>query len=516
MHPRTCSTPGTRRQLKHSQYFLRHADFLQCAFCAASSLPPRSCSRTPAGCAAQSGAASTPPAPRRRARCSSSGSCSRRKTPRRRSTRSTASGTCLLAVALLRAARRGGSRRRRPPRHTARRRPASPSSAAAALALRQRRRRGLHGEAPEPICLTAANPDAPAGRASSGRGRGRRPPRALQLLLQGAAAAVFFERFRASRRSSCGPRRPPGGAGARESSPPSLILERPANSRGARRARRCCLAGERGSHAHRAHARGRIRARGRAARPAARRRALRDVPRRAQPRVREPTVQTEVGVELQELSPAIERAPPPALAGRPLKSLELRMCGVRKAFMCGLEGVHRRTRGGHMRARIVPRTRANRSTKAFCVRVFLRDRAIGAPARRAARRAVRARLTRDARFPIPRVAARRATHRAGDPPGTRRARGSRRAMRTWYRKICARAYLLQERRDAGDVGDVVEDAGAKGRLRERSHGVKHVPAGAQRHPFQRALPPLPCAPLRSPPDSPASAALARGGRAEIV
>jgi len=80
----------------------------------------------------------------------------------------------------------------------------------------------------------------------------------------------------------------------------------------------------------------------------------------------------------------------------------------------------------------------------------------------------------------------RATHRAGDLSGTRSG-GRDRVARCGrgIERLRARAYLLAERRDAGDVVDVVEDAGAKGRLRERGHGVKHVRAGAQRHLFQR-------------------------------
>lgn len=76
--------------------------------------------------------------------------------------------------------------------------------------------------------------------------------------------------------------------------------------------------------------------------------------------------------------------------------------------------------------------------------------------------------------------------RAGDPPGTRSG-GRDRVARCGrgIERLRARAYLLAERRDAGDVGDVVEDAGAKGRLRERGHGVKHIRAGAQRHLFER-------------------------------
>lgn len=80
----------------------------------------------------------------------------------------------------------------------------------------------------------------------------------------------------------------------------------------------------------------------------------------------------------------------------------------------------------------------------------------------------------------------REMRRAGYPPGTRSG-GRDRVARCGrgIERLRARAYLLAERRDAGDVGDVVEDAGAKGRLRERGHGVKHIRAGAQRHLFER-------------------------------
>ena len=49
----------------------------------------------------------------------------------------------------------------------------------------------------------------------------------------------------------------------------------------------------------------------------------------------------------------------------------------------------------------------------------------------------------------------------------------------------APATLADSLLDDLDDLDVVEDAGAKGRLRERGHGVKHVRAGAQCHLFQR-------------------------------
>jgi hypothetical protein len=47
-------------------------------------------------------------------------------------------------------------------------------------------------------------------------------------------------------------------------------------------------------------------------------------------------------------------------------------------------------------------------------------------------------------------------------------------------KICARTHLLAQRRDACDVGDVVQDAWSQGGLGERGDGVHHVRARAQR------------------------------------
>lgn len=134
---------------------------------------------------------------------------------------------------------------------------------------------------------------------------------------------------------------------------------------------------------------------------------------------------------------------------------------------------------------------SRRSTKKAFSRVrvfFFRDRAIGGH-RLDARLAARcARVsTRDARFPIPRASrrdARDASSRRSVGNAFGRSRSRRRCGRG-IERLRARAYLLAERRDAGDVVDVVEDAGAKGRLRERGHGVKHVRAGAQRHLFQR-------------------------------
>lgn len=105
---------------------------------------------------------------------------------------------------------------------------------------------------------------------------------------------------------------------------------------------------------------------------------------------------------------------------------------------------------------------------------------------RLAARSARA-STRDARFAIPRASrrgARDASSRRSAGNALGRSRSRARCGRG-IERLRARAYLLAERRDAGDVGDVVEDAGAKGRLRERGHGVKHIRAGAQRHLFER-------------------------------
>jgi hypothetical protein len=49
----------------------------------------------------------------------------------------------------------------------------------------------------------------------------------------------------------------------------------------------------------------------------------------------------------------------------------------------------------------------------------------------------------------------------------------------------ARTYLLAQSSDAGDVVYVVEDAGAKGRLRESGHGMQHIRARAQRNLLER-------------------------------
>lgn len=114
-----------------------------------------------------------------------------------------------------------------------------------------------------------------------------------------------------------------------------------------------------------------------------------------------------------------------------------------------------------------------------------RDRGVGST--RGSPRGPRAprRGTRGLRYLVRRGEVRE-MRRAGDPPGTRSG-GRDRVARCGrgIERLRARAYLLAERRDAGDVGDVVEDAGAKGRLRERGHGVKHIRAGAQRHLFER-------------------------------
>lgn len=114
-----------------------------------------------------------------------------------------------------------------------------------------------------------------------------------------------------------------------------------------------------------------------------------------------------------------------------------------------------------------------------------RDRGVGST--RGSPRGPRAprRGTRGSRYLVRRGEVRE-MRRAGDPPGTRSGGRDRARCGRGIERLRARAsYLLAERRDAGDVGDVVEDAGAKGRLRERGHGVKHIRAGAQRHLFER-------------------------------
>lgn len=113
-----------------------------------------------------------------------------------------------------------------------------------------------------------------------------------------------------------------------------------------------------------------------------------------------------------------------------------------------------------------------------------RDRGVGST--RGSPRGPRAprRGTRGLRYLVRRGEVRE-MRRAGDPPGTRSGGRDRARCGRGIERLRARAYLLAERRDAGDVGDVVEDAGAKGRLRERGHGVKHIRAGAQRHLFER-------------------------------
>jgi len=159
-----------------------------------------------------------------------------------------------------------------------------------------------------------------------------------------------------------------------------------------------------------------------------------------------------------------------------------------------VEGVHRRIRSRVIcPARIVPRTRARlveaqkEPFRACAFFFFAIARSGGTGSTRGSPRGARAsrRGTRGFRY-LARRGETRATHRAGDLSGTRSG-GRDRVARCGrgIERLRARAYLLAERRDAGDVVDVVEDAGAKGRLRERGHGVKHVRAGAQRHLFQR-------------------------------
>lgn len=81
----------------------------------------------------------------------------------------------------------------------------------------------------------------------------------------------------------------------------------------------------------------------------------------------------------------------------------------------------------------------------------------------------------------------------------------------------ASAYLLAQRRDACDVGDVIEDARPEGRLRERGDGVQHVRARTQRHFFKSrgriALAQVASFPVASGPAGKRSAVDGEEGRA---
>ena len=121
---------------------------------------------------------------------------------------------------------------------------------------------------------------------------------------------------------------------------------------------------------------------------------------------------------------------------------------------------------------------------------------------------------------------------------SRRVGGGRRKTRVGFEVACCRVetrassegirilssasraiatYLLAQRRDACDVGDVIEDARPEGRLRERGDGVQHVRARTQRHFFKSrgriALAQVASFPVASGPAGKRSAVDGEEGRA---
>ena len=217
---------------KHSQYFLRHADFLQWQpfLCRASpSLPPsvilsaNACGlRSSIWCRVDATSAASPGVLQQFWQLQSS-----QNTPAAKHSQYSFRHLLFLQLHFFEPPVGGGSRRRRPPRHTARRRPASPSSAAA-------------GARPSPEASPRA---ARRGAGSSGsrriwrriqtrlcrtrffrtRARTKAAPRAAAPPPGARRRQSSSSASRASRRSSCGPRRPPGGAGARRILAPFLV-----------------------------------------------------------------------------------------------------------------------------------------------------------------------------------------------------------------------------------------------------------------------------------------------------